>query len=131
MVLLLTKPASRESVDRDYDYPAHMLRAGSSDFNAEGTVLLLAGSGGNGPVPALARTEQKLNLVPARARVEAGTFPSPGLRTSQATIGVDLLVSDSSRCFASIRFRFRCSFADRVTAPTARTAGEVLEPACF
>jgi hypothetical protein len=120
-------PLSRETVGRDRDghWPAQTLRAGSSVFDVEGTVLLLAGSGGNGPVPAPARTERKLNLVPARARVGAGTFPSPGLRTSRATIGVDLLVSGSSRCFASIRFRFRCSFADRVAVPTARTAGEV------
>jgi hypothetical protein len=66
MILLLTKPLSRESVDRDYDShcPAQTLRAGSSGFNAEGTVLLLAGfnvegtvlllagSGGDGLVPA-------------------------------------------------------------------------------
>jgi hypothetical protein len=63
--------------------------------------------------------------------VEAGMFPFPGLRTSQATIGVDLPVSGSSRCFARVRFRFRCSFADRVAGPTDRTAGEVLEPAHF
>jgi hypothetical protein len=36
--------------------------------------------------------------------VEAGTFPLPELRTSQATIGADLLASGSSRCFASLKF---------------------------
>jgi hypothetical protein len=94
-------------------------------------VLLLAGSRKDGLAPALVRTERKLHLVPARARVRAGTFPFPGLRTSQAMIGVDLLVSGSSRCFASVRFRFRCSFADRVAVLAAQTVGEVLEPARF
>jgi hypothetical protein len=67
-------------------------------------VLLLVGSRKDGLAPAPARMERKLHLVPARARVGAGTFPFPGLRMSQATIGVDLLVSGSSRCFASVKF---------------------------
>jgi hypothetical protein len=124
---------TRESVDRDYDshWPTQTLRAGSSGFDAEGTVLLLASSRKDGLAPAPVRMEQKLNLVPARATVGAGTFPFLGLRTSQAMIGVDLLVSGSSRFFASVRLRFRCLFADRVAAPADRTAGEVLEPARF
>jgi hypothetical protein len=95
-----------KSIDRDRDghWPAQMLRAGSSGFNAEGKVLLLAGSRKDGLAPALAQTERKLHLVPAQARVRAGTFPFLGLRTSQAMIGVDLLVSGSSHCFASVRF---------------------------
>jgi hypothetical protein len=97
---------TRESVDRDCDghWPAQMLRAGYSGFDVEETVLLLAGSRKDGLAPAPARTKRKLNLVPARARVRADTFPFSGLHTPQATIGVNLLVSGSSRCFASVRF---------------------------
>jgi hypothetical protein len=126
-------PLSCKSVGRDRDghWPAPMLRVGSSGFNVEGKVLLLAGFRKGGLALAPARTERKLHPVSARARVGAGMFPFPGLRTYQATIGVDLLVSGSSRCFVSVRFRFHCSFADRVTAPADRTAGEVLEPARF
>jgi hypothetical protein len=94
-------------------------------------MLLLAGSGECGLAPVPARMEWEPHLVPARARVGAGAFPFPSLRTFRATIGADLLAFSSSRCFASIRFRFRCLFVDRVAAPAARTAGEVLELACF
>jgi hypothetical protein len=79
----------------------------------------------------LARLEQKLNLVPARLRVGADTFPFPGLRMFLVVAGVNLPVSGSSHCLASVRFRFSCSFADRVTAPIDRTAGKVLEPVHF
>jgi hypothetical protein len=91
MILLLTHPLSRESVDRDYDShcPAQTLWAGSSGFNAEGMVLLLAGSGKDGLAPAPARMERRLSLVPARARVGAGTFPFPGLRTFLSVVGVN------------------------------------------
>jgi hypothetical protein len=132
MVLLLAKPLSRDSVDRDYDghWPAQTLRAGSPGFNAEGTELPLAGSGGT--------DQSRLRGVGAESEsctgsgeVEAGTFPLPCLRTSHAMIGVDFLVSGSSRCFANVKFRFRCSLADCVTALAEQTAGEVLEPACF
>jgi hypothetical protein len=61
----------------------------------------------------------------------AGTFSFPGLRTFLATVGVDFPVSGSSRCFARVRFRFCCSFADHVAAPANRIADEVLEPAYF
>jgi hypothetical protein len=61
----------------------------------------------------------------------AGTSPFPGLRTSLAAAGVNLQVLGSSHYFASVRFRFRRSFADHVAAPADRTAGEVLEPAHF
>jgi hypothetical protein len=94
-------------------------------------VLLLTGSGKDGLAPAPARMEQKLNLVPARVRAKAGTFPFLGLRTFLAAAGVNLPVSGSSHYFASVRLRFRCSFADRVTAPTDQTASEVLELAHF
>jgi hypothetical protein len=105
---------TRESVDRDRDghWFAQTPRARSSSLSAEGAVLLLAGSGKGRLAPAPARME----------RTRAGTFPFPGLRT---------FLAGSSHCYASVRFRFRCSFADRVAAPTDRTAGEVLEPAHF
>jgi hypothetical protein len=107
-----------------------MLRAGSSGFNAEGTVLLLAGSGGTDQ-SRLSGVGAETESCTGSGEVEADTFPFPGLRMSQTTIGVDLPVSGSSRWFASVRLRFRCSFADRVAAPADRTAGEVLEPARF
>jgi hypothetical protein len=52
-------------------------------------VFLLVGSEKDGLAPAPARTERKLNLVPARARVGAGTFPFPGLCTFLAAVGVN------------------------------------------
>jgi hypothetical protein len=61
----------------------------------------------------------------------AGTSPFPGICTSLAAVGVNLQVSGSSHYFASVRFRFRHSFADHVVAPPDRIAGEVLEPAHF
>jgi hypothetical protein len=144
----------RESVDRDCGsrWLAQTLRTGllrlrcggndapasrlwgvraSSGSSANGPALLLAGSRKDGLAPASARTEWEPHLVPDRARVGAGAFPFPSLRTFRATIGADLLASSSSRCFASVRFRFRCLFVDRVAAPAARTASEVLELACF
>jgi hypothetical protein len=57
--------------------------------------------------------------------------PFPGLRMSLAAVGVNLQVSGSGHYFASVRFRFRCSFADHVAALADRIAGEVLEPAHF
>jgi hypothetical protein len=63
--------------------------------------------------------------------VGAGTSPFPGLRASLAAVGVNLQVSGSSHCFASVRFRFRRLFADHVAALADRTAGEVLELAHF
>jgi hypothetical protein len=65
------------------------------------------------------------------SEVGAGTFPFPSLRTSLAAVGVDLLVSGSSRYSARVRFRFCCSFADHIAAPANRIADEVLEPAYF
>jgi hypothetical protein len=145
---------SCESVDRDCGsrWPAQTLRMGllrlrcggndapasrrwgvraSSGSSANGPALLLAGSRKDGLATASARTEREPHLVSARARVGAGAFPFPSLRTFRATIGADLPASSSSRCFASVRFRFRCLFVDRVAAPAARTAGEALELACF
>jgi hypothetical protein len=145
---------SCESVDRDCGsrWPAQTLRTGplrlrcgendapasrlwgaraGSGSNVNGPALLLAGSRKDGLAPAPARTEQEPHLIPARARVGAGAFPFPSLRAFRATIGADLLAFSSSRCFASVRFRFRCLLVDRVAAPAARTAGEVLELACF
>jgi hypothetical protein len=145
---------SCESVDRDCGsrWPARTLRAGllrprcggngaptsrlwgvrdSSGSSSNGPALLLTGSRKDGLAPASVRTEWEPHLVPARARVGAGAFSFPRLRMSRAAIGADLLASSSSRCFASVRFRFHCSFANRVAAPAARTAGEVLELACF
>jgi hypothetical protein len=61
----------------------------------------------------------------------AGTSPFSGLRMSLAVVGVNLQVSGSSHYFASVRLRFRRSFADHIVAPADRTAGEVLEPAHF
>jgi hypothetical protein len=52
-------------------------------------VFLLADSGKDGLAPAPAWMERKLNLVPARARVGAGTFPFPGLHTFLAAVGVN------------------------------------------
>jgi hypothetical protein len=69
--------------------------------------------------------------MPARVGAEAGTSPFPGSRTSLAAAGVNLQVSGSSHLFAVVKFRFRRSFANHVTAPADRTAGEVLEPAYF
>jgi hypothetical protein len=105
MILLLAKPLSNDSVDRDYDghWPAQMLQAGSLGFNAEGTGLPLAGSGGTDQSRLRgvgAESESRTGL----SEVEAGTFPLLGLRTSHATIGVDFLVSGSSRCFANVKF---------------------------
>jgi hypothetical protein len=126
------RPLSHDFVDRDYDghWTAQTLRAGSPGFNAEGTGLPLAGSGGT--------DQSRLRGVGAESEsrtgsgeVEVDAFPLPGLRTSHAMIGVDFLVSGSSRCFANVKFRFHCSLADCVAAPAERTAGEVLEPACF
>jgi hypothetical protein len=94
-------------------------------------MFLLAGSGERRLALAPARSEWEPHLVPARGRVRASAFPFPSLHMFQVTIGVGLLVSGSSHCFASVRFRFRCSFTNRVAAPAARTAGEVLELACF
>jgi hypothetical protein len=73
----------------------------------------------------------EIEFCTSSGEVKADTFPFPGLSTSQAMIGVDLPVSSSGSCFTRVRLLFRCSFADRVTAPTDRTAGEVLEPAHF
>jgi hypothetical protein len=61
----------------------------------------------------------------------ASTSPFPGPRKSLAVAGVNLRVSGFSHYFAGIRFRFHQSFANHVTAPADRTAGEVLEPAHF
>jgi hypothetical protein len=133
MALLLAKPLSRESVGRDYDnhWPAQTLWAG----------LLRLRRGGNGAPAswlwgAQASSGSSADGMETESRtgsgeVEAGALPFLGLRMSRTTIGVDLPVSGSSRCFAIVRFRFCCSFADRVTAPAARIAAEVLEPACF
>jgi hypothetical protein len=54
MILLLTKPLPRESVDKDCagHCPAHTLRASFSGFGAGGVVLLLSGFEENGLVPA-------------------------------------------------------------------------------
>jgi hypothetical protein len=60
-----------------------------------------------------------------------GTSPFPGLRMSLAAVGVNLQVSGSSHYFASVRLRFRRSFADHVAAPADRIADEVLELAHF
>jgi hypothetical protein len=38
------------------------------------------------------------------SEVRAGKFPSPGLRTFLAAVGVDFPVSGSSRYFARVRF---------------------------
>jgi hypothetical protein len=133
MALLLVKLLSRESIGRDYDnhWPAQTLRVG----------LLRLQRGGNGALAsrlwgARASSGSSVDGLETESctgsgEVEAGALPFPGLCTSRTTIGVDLPVSGSSRCFAIDRFRFHCSFADRVAAPAARTAGEVLEPACF
>jgi hypothetical protein len=50
---------TRESMDRDRDdhWLAQTLQAGYSGLDAEGTVLLLAGSRKDGLAPAPARTE--------------------------------------------------------------------------
>jgi hypothetical protein len=118
---------SCESIDRDCGsrWPAQTLRTGllwlrcrgndapasrlwgvqaSSGSSANGPALLLAGSRKDGLALASARTEWEPHLVPARARVGAGAFPFPSLRTFRATIGADLLASSSSRCFTSVRF---------------------------
>jgi hypothetical protein len=54
MILLLTKPLPCESVDKDYagHSPAQTLRARFSGFGAGEELLLLAGFGENGLVPA-------------------------------------------------------------------------------
>jgi hypothetical protein len=54
-------------------------------------MLPLAGSGKRRLVPAPTRMEWEPHLVPARARVGAGAFPFPSLRTFRATIGAYLL----------------------------------------
>jgi hypothetical protein len=72
-----------------------------------------------------------MSSMPARARSEPARLPSPGPRTSLAAAGVNLQVSGFSHFFAGAKFRFRCSFANHIAAPTDRAAGEVLEPAHF
>jgi hypothetical protein len=56
---------------------------GPSGFSVEGTVLPLAGSRGNGSVPAPARTEQELRLVLAWARLKPACFPSQAFARSK------------------------------------------------
>jgi hypothetical protein len=62
---------TRESIDRDRDdhWLAQTLRAGYSSFDAEGTVLLLAGSEKGGLALAPARTEQRF-CWPAPGRMD-------------------------------------------------------------
>jgi hypothetical protein len=65
------------------------------------------------------------------SEARAGTFPSPGPRTSLAAGGVNLRVFGSSHLFVVVKFRFHRSFANHIAAPAERTTGKVLEPAYF
>jgi hypothetical protein len=132
-ILPWIEPLPRESIDRDYDghWLAQTLRARSSSLSAKRSSAYTGRLSEGRTSSGSAGLEWKLSLVPAQARAGASMFPFPGLRMFLAAVGANLPVSGSSHYFASVRFRFCCSFADHVAAPTDQTDGEVLEPAHF